>query len=163
MPLFLLVNWKWLIPSVVAAALGIMLGIARIELVDIRAAIAKQQAEASQLLADRTGQVLAKEREAADLNAKLETTYAKAATDAADADVRLRDALRVRRIASDRSCRGNPMPAGASAGGAENATSERGSGLASPVDGLIADTARGANELAAYSRLCHELVLTIGP
>lgn len=127
-----------------------------------QAAVAKQQAEASQLLADRTGQVLAKEREAADLNAKLETTYAKAATDAADADARLRDALRVRRNASDRACRGNSVPAGASASGAENATGERGSGLAGTVDSLIADTARSANELAAYSRLCHDWVLTIG-
>ncbi len=156
----------WAILGAAGAALLLIIGAyfygCSHERVIWQAAIAKQQAEASQLLADRTGQVLAKEREAADLNAKLETTYAKAATDAADADARLRDALRVRRNASGGACGRSSATAGASAGGAENASSGGDNQLGSQMDGFLADTVRATDELAAYSRLCHDWVLTIG-
>ena len=124
-----------------------------------KAAIAEQKAQAAQLLADRTKQVLDREHEAADLNSKLELTHAQAATDAADADAKLRDALRVRRIAPGGGCSANSMPAGASAGKPEDAAGERDSGLAGSVDSLIADTARAGNELAAYARECNAWVI----
>lgn len=121
------------------------------------AAISQQKAEAAQLLAAQTAKVALAERSAAIANANLEENRHAADLHTADVDSRVRAALaRVRQQAGCGSGGPGAMREGNASSGVAGPSSDGPGGLASPVDRLIAETASAANELASYSRECHD-------
>lgn len=126
MILFLLTNWRWLAPSLLAAALGIMLGISRIELSTDHAKINRQNAEASALLTQLTETAAKKDSAAAEFARNLDEVHTNAAHEIALAGDTSQRAFteQLRRIAA-----GRPSCAGTGTAEAFNA-------------GLLADSAR---------------------
>ena len=51
MPLFLLANWRWLLPSLIAIGLGIWVGVVKLEVAGLHATIANMKAADAQELA----------------------------------------------------------------------------------------------------------------
>jgi hypothetical protein len=83
MLVFLLANWRWLIPTAAAAVLAIALGFSSIEVAHLKtsaaetaAAIAKQKADAQALIAAREKTIADLERDTAEHNDKLEADHA---------------------------------------------------------------------------------------
>lgn len=153
---FLLSNWKTLLPLAAVLGLGLMLVFTKLELANLKAAVATQKAEAAQLLADETAKVRGIEAKAAITNAELEITRHESELKAADADGRVRAALaRVRRGQGCGPGGQDPVRRGAGAGGSENASPGSAEGLAAgTLDDFTAQCARGANTLAGYVREC---------
>jgi len=157
-PLFLLKNWKWLLPTAAAAFLGTMLMFTKLELSDLKLAVAEQKTEAAQLLATATAASAAIDAARAEFANKLDTEHAlSAANDAArraDFDKRLREA---RRGASNRCPTAvAAVDPGERAGVAESG--DDGSGNIDPASHLR----DAALELQRYAVSCHSWATQVG-
>lgn len=85
MPLFLLLNWRWLIPTAAVAVLGLWLGVTKIELASARKTIAEtafkieaQKTEAAALLAKLNKAAADKDAVSAQFAIDKETDHVKA-------------------------------------------------------------------------------------
>lgn len=176
MIVFLLANWRWLLPSAAAVGLGILLGFSRIEVADLHAAAAKtalaiqtQKTNAAEMLADETKRVRDAESKAADLNAQLEKAHADADAKTAAASITLNGAMSewVRRHPPIRCGNGGQVANGANQGAAQPPDATPGSDerLPSGSAAFIQSCARAANILAASVRECHSFTehLTCAP
>jgi len=83
-PLFLLANWKWLLPTAAAAVMGTMLMLTKLELSAFKLAVAEQKIEAANILAAETTKAAAADARNAELANKLDIAHAQAIRDAAD-------------------------------------------------------------------------------
>lgn len=123
------------------------------------AKVEQQKSDAAKILADRTQQVLDRERAAQDANAQLEQVRRDADIKTADADSRVRAALERVRRQGRRSCSGNAVRASGSSAGAEDSTGGSASGLAERLDDYTQRCSRGATELKNYVLECNAFVL----
>lgn len=167
---FLALNWKWLLPTVGAAVLAVLLGIKTLEIADLKTAAAKtalrieeQKTEAANTLASETAKVLAKERQIADLTAQLEKDRADAAVKDAAAAADLSDAMRVWQRAHPGCGSGRDRADGANSGPARpvDAAAERVEVVPVGSSSLISRCTADHDELARYSRECHAFVVTL--
>lgn len=155
MIIFLLSNWRWLVPSAVAAVLAAWLGIVKVELADVRLANEHQKTEAADLLtkltkanADKADSDALYARNLDEIHAQ-KTHEIAAAADSAERDF----AERLRRISASR-----PRCPVAAAGGPSNpgfiADSAAGSssGLLAEAARSLRETGESANRLAAIVR-----------
>lgn len=123
MPLFLLNNWKWLLPTVAAGVLTILLGITKFQLIEahldaakVAAAIAEQKIDAANLLLTLNAESAAKDDANAKLARDLDASHAQALADAdasrTDFERRLADGLRQRQAQCRDGCSSQlPSPA----------------------------------------------------
>ncbi len=128
------------------------------------AASAKQKAEASQLLAERTAQVEQRERENAELDATLEQTRHEKELAIADKDAAVRAALAsVRQRQGIRAGCTNPVHRSSGAGRAPDVAPGGNSGLSNANADDYGECTRAANVLAARVRECQQFALSLKP
>jgi hypothetical protein len=161
-PLFLLRNWKWLAPSVVALVLAGWLGVVKYELLSLRLEVVAQKAEAARLISERNAEITATVQARAEANRELEIAHAQAQKDIAVAHDDFERALAQRVRASSRiSC---PAPGSAQ-------TPDPGPSETVATAGLFVSTAslqdvgtlmREADELSATMKQCKAFADAIG-
>lgn len=167
---FILANWRWLAPAGIAVILGLLLGVARVEVASLKEAAAKtalaveqQKTEANKLLADETAKVLARERANTELNATLEKERADAQAQHVADNANLRDAMATWMRAHP-GCRtnGGSAPSQDPGAGKPEATPALSTELLPVGSGkFIQRCSAAADELAAYARECHAFVTTL--
>lgn len=116
MPLFILTQWRWLVPTAAAVALAVMLLVAKLTIAGLHTQIATQNAKASELLALITAANAAKDAVQAEFTRSLDEANAhETAAIAARSDSLERGyANQLRKLAASRTC-------GTSAGTTETA------------------------------------------
>lgn len=154
MPLFLLANWKWLLPSAAAAVLAILLGVARLEIAALETAAAKTALDIERQKVDAANILAAAEKHARDLVEKNALLNIQLEKDHADAAKKLDAVQRDNRALTSRiggllreatrrgACGADNLPASGGPAGGSPGTAD-GAELASAVERLIA----GATEL----------------
>ena len=162
--IFLLANWRWLLPSAAAAGLGIALMFARAEIAAWEVSAARQQAEAATVLAETEKRAREAENRAAEAARNTDENHAKALAEinatrdgfAAELDRRVRDAERRGRSRC-------PVP------GAAPAAIQPADAAPSSDDGYrVVDTGRiravrnAALTLQAYAKACHAWAAEVG-
>lgn len=114
---WLILNWRWALPTGAAVALGVMLGVSRMELASERAARAEERYAAAELQAKMEKEAHEKDNQNAELARDLDAARAKADADIAagraDFDRQLADVLRKRRQACTYNLPAAPSSAGA--------------------------------------------------
>lgn len=154
--IFFLKNWTWLVPSAAALGLGLMLGFTKLQLSDLRSAVAQERLDAAKLQAEAKDKVIAKEREYAALKDQIEKDRANAdaAIEAAFADNRklLTDNQRLRVKGTCRPDRPSENPAAAGSGDAPTpgGTCE----LSTQTSLDLLNFARDADRVTATARAC---------
>lgn len=108
---FLLLNWKWLAPTVAAIALSAALGVSRIEVAHLQASWAQERANAEHAAAAFAARSAAKDAANADLSRDLEATRAKAIADDAAGRDAFAERLRRATLAARRGCMPTATPA----------------------------------------------------
>lgn len=130
---WLLLNWRWALPTGAAVTLGVMLGISRMELASERTVRAQERQVAAELQAKMEKEAHEKDNQNAELARDLDAARAKADADIAagraDFDRQLADVLRKRRQA----CTYN-VPAAASSAGAASDAAAGGDGRSAAAD-----------------------------
>lgn len=151
MPLFLLGNWRWLIPTAIATFLGIGLGFSHIQLTNLRAADARA-------LALATEAARAQEQRNATIAQEVEKAHAErsqAIDDAFDANRELARTrgLRVRGVKCVSQASSHP---GDTSGGTAEIR------LPDEINEFLLTFARDADQAASYARECHDWAIKIG-
>lgn len=158
MPLFLLANWKWIIPSLIAAALGVALMVTKLELAALRIAVAEQKVEAGKVLAGALQRLRDKENRDAE-NARAIDEAHKAEIDSANAG--RADFERRLRVARSRPSCGNTTAVKAvDPVVSESPTAGRDDGHRENDIGISLRDA--ALELQRYAIACHSFATSVG-
>lgn len=132
---FLVLNWRWLLPSAAAAALGLWFGVVKLELADLRASVATERLEAANLKARVAVENAAKDARNSELALNLDAEHAKhiAEMDSTRAAFEQHLADRLRHAGTG--CRNVVSPGPAAPGHAADATAggDAGRGGVDPV------------------------------
>lgn len=159
----LLANWKAIIPSAVALALGLWLGITKLQLANVRAEYATHLLADATATAQFNAESAAKDAELADLTIKLDQAHDTAveAIHAVEQDYAHKFAEQLRK--SSRPACGAPVSASATdPNSPANTPPGSPDGLPERVGADFAKLGADANKLAATVRLCHEWAVGIG-
>ena len=164
-PLWLLGNWKWLVPTVVATGLGLALVVTKLQLADLRVAVERQKTEAEHLRATIIERNAAQAAADAEFSRNLDLEKARADREIATAAAGYeRDyADRLRRIAASRPrCGSTTTTATADTGGVAVDTAGSRDRLLEEAGRGFREVGEGAAKLAATVKTCVEWAATVG-
>ncbi len=160
--LFLLANWRWLLPTIIALGLGVALGVTKYELNSLHLAIAEQQTQAQKLISDKNAAIVLEVQARAALNRQLESDHAQAEKDIAAAHDDYGRALALKlRSPSRISC---PAPGGPKAVDPAAGEAVASAGLFLPTATLqaLGTLMQSADELVATMKQCKAFADSVG-